>query len=107
MIKTSSNALGLQKKLRIKPLRKPLTPYILGGVALTVLVPYILRILKREDVVTFVRDNVDNIRTRIDGYIHTGDANMDSLNQQFIVEMKGPIWGLSYFPAGERIFFSK
>lgn len=69
------------RKLGVELFRRPMTRYILGGVALTVAVPYVLRMLRNEEVVTFVRDNVDNIRTRIDGYIHTADADMDTLNQ--------------------------
>lgn len=69
------------KKLGVELLRKPMTPYILSGVALTVAVPFILSMFRREDVVTFVRDNVDNIRNRIEGYIHTEDIDMDPLNQ--------------------------
>ena len=59
----------------------PVTRFILGGVALTVVAPYILRMLRNEDVTTFVRDNVDNIRTRIDGYIHSADSDLETLNQ--------------------------
>ena len=62
-------------------LEMPVTRFILGGVALTVAVPFILRMLRNEDVTTFVRDNVDNIRTRIDGYIHSSDSDLETLNQ--------------------------
>lgn len=62
-------------------LSMPVTRFILGGVALTVAAPYILRILRSEDVTTFVRDNVDNIRTRVDGYIHSSDSDLETLNQ--------------------------
>jgi len=93
--RTGTNAGGIQrqinqdyvnlirdyKKLGVELFRRPMTRYILGGVALTVAVPYILRMLRNEEVVTFVRDNVDNIRTRIDGYIHTADSDLETLNQ--------------------------
>lgn len=69
------------RKLGVELFRRPMTRYILGGVALTVAVPFILRLVRNEEVVTFVRDNVDNIRTRIDGYMHTAEAEMDTLNQ--------------------------
>ncbi len=93
--RTGSNVAGIQrqinqdyvnivrdyKKLGVELFRKPMTRYILGGVALTVAVPFLLRLIRNEEVVTFVRDNVDNIRTRIDGYIHTADTDMETLNQ--------------------------
>lgn len=92
--RTGSNVAGIQRqinqdyvniirdyrKLGVELFRKPMARYILGGVALTVAVPYLLRMLRREDVVTFVRDNVDNIRTRVDGYIHSAESDLESLN---------------------------
>ncbi len=69
------------RKMGMKLLKRPATPYILGGVAVTVLAPMIMRLFRNEDVTTFVRDNVDTIRTRIDGFIHSGEEKLESLNQ--------------------------
>lgn len=73
------------KKLGMEILRRPVTKYILGGVALTAIVPYvapvIMRLFRDDRVTTFVRENVDDIRTRIDGFIHTADSDLDALNQ--------------------------
>jgi hypothetical protein len=93
--KTGSNAAGIQRqinqdyvniirdyrKLGVELFRKPMTRYVLGGVALTALVPYVLRMFRNEEVQTFVRDNVEGIRTRIDGVIHSGERELDTLNQ--------------------------
>lgn len=95
LTRTGSNAAGIQKqinqdymdlvrdygKLGVELMRKPMTRYILGGVALTALVPYVLRFFRDPEVQTFVRDNVDTIRTRIDGIIHSGEDRLESLNQ--------------------------
>lgn len=93
--RTGSNVMGIQRqinqdyvnivrdyrKLGAELFRRPLTRYILGGVALTALAPVIMRLFRNEDVTSFVRDNVDTIRTRIDGFIHSGEEKLDSLNQ--------------------------
>jgi hypothetical protein len=92
--RTGSNALRVQKqinqdyvnlirdyrKLGVALFRKPMTRYVLGGVAITALVPVFLRMFRNEEVQTFVRDNVEEIRTRIDGVIHSGERELDSLN---------------------------
>ena len=67
-------------KLGVKLFRKPATPFVLGGVALTVLAPYIMRMFRNPEVQTFITDNVEGIRSRIDGMIHSGEASLDSLN---------------------------
>ena len=93
--RTGSNAMGIQRqinqdyrslvedygRLGVELFRKPVTRYILGGVALATLAPVLMRFFRREEVQTFVRDNVEGIRTRIDGVIHSGDRDLDSLNQ--------------------------
>ena len=76
---TGMNATNIQRRV-LKFLRKPMARYILGGVAVTALAPVIMRIFRNEDVKSFVSDNVDTIRTRIDGYIHSAESEMDSLN---------------------------
>lgn len=95
LTKRGTNAGGIQKqinqdyvniirdyrKLGVELLRKPVTRYVLGGVALTALVPFVLRMFRNEEVQTFVRDNVESIRTRIDGVIHSGERDLDTLNQ--------------------------
>lgn len=92
--RTGSSALRIQKqinqdyvniirdyrKLGVALFRKPMTRYVLGGVAITALVPVFLRMFRNEEVQTFVRDNVEEIRTRIDGMIHSGERELDSLN---------------------------
>lgn len=67
-------------KLGSALLRRPIARYILGGVALTVVSPFILRMFRRPEVQTFITDNVEGIRSRIDGMIHSGEASLDSLN---------------------------
>ena len=67
-------------KLGSALLRRPLTRYVLGGVALTVVSPYILRMFRNTEVQSFITDNVEGIRSRIDGMIHSGEASLDSLN---------------------------
>lgn len=68
------------RKLGVALFRKPMTRYVLGGVALTALVPFALRMLRNEEVQTFVRDNVEDIRTRIEGVIHSGERELDTLS---------------------------
>ncbi len=68
-------------KLGAKLLSKPLTRYVLGGVALTVLSPFVLRMFRNPEVQTFITDNVEGIRSRIDGMIHSGEETFESLNQ--------------------------
>ncbi len=67
-------------KLGSALLRRPIARYVLGGVALTVVSPFILRMFRRPEVQTFITDNVEGIRSRIDGMIHSGEASLDSLN---------------------------
>lgn len=92
--KKGTNASGVQKqinqdfrniardygKLGAELFRKPMTRYILGGVALTALAPVVMRLFRNEEVQTFVRDNVEGIRTRIDGVIHSAERELDTLN---------------------------
>ncbi len=92
--KTGRNAGGIQRqinqdyvniirdyrKLGVELFRKPMTRYVLGGIALTALVPFALRMFRNEEVQTFVRDNVEEIRTRIDGMIHSGERELDTLS---------------------------
>lgn len=74
--KHGSNALNIQRtinrdyslllrdysKLFTEIWRKPVTKYILGGVAFTALVPVLLRNVRRIPAVeTFMADNVDNL----------------------------------------------
>jgi hypothetical protein len=76
-----ANIIRDYRKLGVELFRKPVTRYILGGVALTALVPFVMNMFRNEEVQTFVRDNVEGIRTRIDGMIHTADSGLDTLNQ--------------------------
>ncbi len=68
-------------KLGAALMRRPLTRFILGGVALTVISPYILRMFRSDEVQTFVRDNVEGIRSRVDGFMHSSDSDLETLNQ--------------------------
>ncbi|MES2526405.1 MAG: hypothetical protein V4598_04935 [Bdellovibrionota bacterium] len=68
-------------KLGSALLKRPLTRYVLGGVALTVISPFILRMFRNTEVQTFITDNVEGIRSRIDGMIHSGEESFESLNQ--------------------------
>ncbi len=61
-------------------LKRPVTRYILGGVALMTLAPFVMRFFRREEVQTFFRDNVQGIRSRIDDVIHSRDMEMDTMN---------------------------
>lgn len=85
--RTTRNQSGISSVIRgyqgraTQLLGMPVSRVILGGVALTVLAPYIMRMFRTEGVTTFVRDNVDGIRERIDGFIHTADADVETLNQ--------------------------
>lgn len=65
----------------IQLLDLPATRYILGGVALAALAPVVMRFFRQDEVQTFVRDNVEGIRSRIDGMIHSGEERLDTLNQ--------------------------
>lgn len=93
--RTGSNVMGIQRqinqdykylvtdygRLGIELMRKPLARYILGGVALAALAPVVMRFFRQEEVQSFVRDNVEGIRSRIEGVIHSGESEFESLNQ--------------------------
>lgn len=64
----------------MKLLDRPATRYIIGGVALAALAPIVMRFFRREEVVDFVRGNVESIRSRIDGVIHSQESELESLN---------------------------
>jgi hypothetical protein len=67
-------------KMGSKLMKRPVTRIFLGGIALSVIAPYILRLLRNPEVQTFVRDNVEHIRSRVDGLIHSS-SELDTLNQ--------------------------
>ncbi len=79
-----SNAMDDYLKRGKGLLRRPVTQLILGGVAITVIAPYIMRMFRNPEIQTFVRDNVDGLRTRVDGLMHSSFssslADADSMN---------------------------
>lgn len=94
--RTGTNAMGIQrainrdfvdlftdyKRLGVELWRMPATKYILGGVALTALIPVALRALRDyPEVNTFVKENVEGIRHRLESVIHSGDEMIDSVQQ--------------------------
>lgn len=76
----SSTIRGYQGRA-VQLLELPTTRFILGGVALAALAPVVMRFFRQEEVQTFVRDNVEGIRSRIEGVIHSGESEFESLNQ--------------------------
>ena len=90
--KTGRNAMGIQRqinqdykslvedygRLGVELMRKPIARYILGGVAIATLAPFVVRLFQNTEVQTFVRDNVEGIRSRIEGVVQTGEDTMDA-----------------------------
>jgi hypothetical protein len=65
-------------RLGVELMRKPIARYILGGVAIATLAPFVARLFRNPEVQTFVRDNVEGIRSRIEGVVQTGEDTMDA-----------------------------
>ena len=83
-----SRAMGIQRQINSDYVslgselwRRPVTRFLFGGVALSMLAPIVMRIFRNPEVQTFMRENVEGIRSRIDGLIHSGQAEFDRLNQ--------------------------